>query len=179
MKKVIALLGVAIAFTPFAHASSSLEAQIKKCADERDSLARLVCYDKIGKGIASTATRATLSSDSQVQQQAVAVAQSKAPVAVAKVTTKEDAFGKEHLKKSAEEINNDISEIKLTVKSISKNVYDKMTVTFTNGQKWKQTDSVKYRLSAGNEVSLKKGTLGTVYLSKSGTSKTMKVKRIK
>jgi hypothetical protein len=179
MKKVIALFSVAIAFTPFTHASSSLEAQIKKCADERDSLARLVCYDKIGKGIASKATRATLSADSKVQQQAASITQSKAPVATAKVTTKEDAFGKEHLKKSAAEINNDISEIKLTIKSISKNVYDKMTLTFTNGQKWKQTDSVKYRLSAGNEVLLKKGTLGTVYLSKPGTSKTMKVKRIK
>jgi len=176
MKNVIALITIAAAFTPFTYAANSLEAQIKECAEQRDSLTRLVCYDKIGKGLASKTTRATLSSDNQIQEQTVAVANTVQPT---KVNTKEDGFGKEHLKKTVEEVNNEVTEISLTIKSISKNVYDKVTLTFTNGQQWKQTDSTKLRLSAGTDVLLKKGALNTVYLSKSGSNKTMKVKRIK
>lgn len=90
-----------------------------------------------------------------------------------------DDFGKEQIKKTTAEHVRDIKHIRLTISDLSKNPYGKWNISFENGQKWQQKDSIKLNLKKGQQVTLSKGALTAIYLQKENSSKRIKVKRLR
>ena len=148
--------------------------QLVKCADTKDSLVRLVCYDNVVKSLG----KVTIKPDSS----SVPIEQSPVKIeSVVKnkkeVTSVEDSFGREHIKKKGAD--KALEQVVFTVKSLTVDGFKKKKIKFSNGQIWKQSDSVNLKLSAGDRVELSKGMLGVVYLKKLDRNKKIKVKRLK
>ena len=155
--------------------SGQLKGVLITCSQLTDSLARLTCFDTavakhltVSPNTAETKTAATKN---------IAVTESKTSRTV---TDEEvDAFAKEHVKKTVEEKAEEITSITLIISSLNKNAYGQWKISFKNGQKWQQTDSVKLKLKVDQRVVLTKGMLTAVYLQKENTNKRIKVKRVK
>lgn len=165
LNKIIVICTTLFAVSISAHANSLSE--LNRCATINDSLERLVCYDELAKTIN----------------------QGKAPLKVVKKTTveankplqvvkksAEDNFGQEHLDKEQQA---PVQNVTLTIASLEKINKRAWLITFTNGQKWKQTDSEALRLKEGLDVQLVRGALGSIYLKKQNANKRIRVRRIK
>lgn len=153
-------------------AMASVEQQLAQCATISDKLDRLICYDKL----AETAARIPVADAAPVLVPAAAVAAAPtAPVApVSKpAPTVEDSFGQI---KKAKEIEPD--RIELEIATVSKDQYGNLKISFTNGQVWKQTDSRRYKLDAGEKVFIEKGAFSSFYLGSDSRNSTIRVKRI-
>jgi hypothetical protein len=154
---------------------------LQKCAETKDSLERLVCYDNLVKSLnnsvtvkAPVAIRPTEPKSPNTNTVALRPTVRK-PVVVEQKHTNEAEFGEEHLVKPEESIN----EVFFTVKSVKKIVHNKLSITFENGQVWKQSDDNYIKILPGDRVKLSKGMLGVVYLKTENQNRRIKVKRRK
>ena len=192
MNKKTILAALVVSFFALNTYADTLE-ELQECAKTKDSLVRLVCYDNAVKSLNNnllSQSLASLETDKAVLEvratepnfsnnKAVALRPVNAkPIVVQQTASKEDAFGKEHIKKSKEEISA-ISSVMLTVKSVSETLRKKKIITFENGQIWEQSDDSYIKLLTGDEVTLSKGMLGVVYLKKTTQNRKIKVKRKK
>ena len=84
-----------------------------------------------------------------------------------------ESFGKIYKEEKAE-----LDKIELTVKSVKKNPHGLLTITFDNGQVWKQNDTNRFKVKAGESVYIKKGALSSFLLGKDDTNATIRVKRL-
>ena len=151
MKVVLIVLGLlCVSHVADATEIKSLQKDFENCASVQDDDKRLGCFDKLAEKLKP------------------AIAQSKV-----------DNFGKEHLAKTPEELEEKDEPVVFTVKSFTRNAYKKLRITFENGQVWKQMDTGRLKLAPGDKVELKKGIFGVVYLGKVDQNKTIKVKRTK
>jgi len=164
------IIVVSLFFTQIALANGTeLAVKIQACNKIHANEARLACFDEL-----------TDKKNNEKKSPSVAVLPTAALPAVTELTDKQvDSFSKEHIKKSEEELESEINIITLIVSKVTKTVYEKLNITFENGQQWRQKDSKRLRLAAGDKVILSKGALGSVYLKKEGTNKTINVKRLK
>jgi hypothetical protein len=160
--------------------ASSLN-DLKKCAATKDSLERLVCYDNFVKLLNSNVdtkapviVRATEPKDTKSDVVALRPSAAK-PEVVQQKKKNVDEFGEEHLVKPEESIN----EVFFTVKSVKKIVHNKLSITFENGQVWKQSDDNYIKILPGDRVKLTKGMLGVIYLKTENQNRRIKVKRRK
>jgi len=166
------------------HADTLLS--LKKCADTKDSLIRLLCYDNVMQTIdvektqnlerpndilAVRATEPSLSLGNNTPLRPVN------KHIVAKSSSKEEKFGDEHIKKTDNDSN--IDSVNFLIEKVRKDNHEKWLITFSNSQVWKQTDSSYLSLHEGDNVIISKGLLGAFYLKKVGQSKQIKVKRKK
>lgn len=169
MKK-ITLIAIACAGLISVPASAgTLTENIAKCAQVKDSLARLVCFDNLAKTVNLSVEK--------IQPNTPAI---KAEVEIPKsVISKDASFGAEHLKKA--DVPEDELQVVFIVEKLKKDQYGKWRFTFKNGQQWKQTDSEHFRVKVGESLLLKKGFMDAVYLKKNiaDSNKTIRVKRIK
>ncbi|WDE11783.1 hypothetical protein [Thalassomonas haliotis] len=169
MSRYIVALMLGLGLTPATQAFD-LKSEFSSCAQIRDSLSRLACYDKL-------AQESKLNADDK----AVRVKPRREAAVYTADTSKSkdnaDSFGKAHLETASpgEENTNMFSEID-KVKELH---YGKLALTLTNGQVWHQTDSNKLLLEAGDKVELIEGMLSAIYLRKDGFNKRIRVKRIK
>lgn len=154
---------------------------LQQCADNKDSLERLVCYDNVIKSLnnsvtpkAQVAIRAVEPKDTKSSVVALRPSTAK-PLVVQQEQKNEDEFAEEHLVKPEESIN----EVFFTVKSVKKIVHNKLSITFENGQVWKQSDDNYIKILPGDRVKLSKGMLGVIYLKTENQSRRIKVKRRK
>lgn len=160
---LIVLSSLLISQTTFAK-DAMLNDKLLSCSKIHENQERLACFDAFVK-------------KSQVVGNKVG---SNNPVLKSETSKQDvDAFAKNHVKKTDEERANEITTIKLTISALSKTVYGKWKITFENGQKWQQKDSVKLSLKKGQRVVLSKGALNAVYLQKENTNKRISVKRLK
>lgn len=88
-----------------------------------------------------------------------------------------DDFSKEDLKKTEEEKGPD--SIIATISNVKQLIRGQWVIYFENGQKWQQQDSAKIKLKIGDNVRLKKGSMGAVYLFKEDSHRNIRVKRLK
>lgn len=146
--------------------SININSQLLGCSEVSDNLARLTCFDDVVENNLA----AKLDQKKQATSSVNNVAVSNEDI---------DAFGKEHLKKTTEEQAQEVTSITLTISALSKTAYGKWNISFVNGQKWQQKDSVKLSLNKGQRVVLTKGALSAVYLQKENSKKRIKVKRLK
>lgn len=154
---------------------------LKKCAETKDSLTRLVCYDSVVKSLNSGITKEALPAVRRTEPKSAttettALRPTTASPKVAKQKQmNNDEFGEEHLIKTEESVN----EVFFTVKSVKKIVHNKLSITFENGQVWKQSDDNYIKILPGDRVKLSKGVLGVIYLKAENQNRRIKVKRRK
>jgi hypothetical protein len=156
---------------------------LQKCADIKDSLKRLVCYDNLAKSLkhkrsTKPAVAVRVTEPKKHPADIVAARPSQAKPIVVKQPQKQntvDDFGGEHLKKPKESID----EVFFTVKSVKKVMHNKLVITFENGQVWNQTDDNYLKVLPGDRVKLSKGMLGVIYLKTEKQNRRIKVKRRK
>ncbi|MDO6446751.1 hypothetical protein Q4493_13285 [Colwellia sp. 1_MG-2023] len=177
-KLVILLITAVYMFN--VHADTLVD--LKKCAENKDSLERLECYDNVVKWldshVSSKPTDSLRVTEPKDHTTPVAIRPSQAKPVVVQQPQKQkqvDDFGGEHLKKDKESI----EEVFFTVKSVKRVRQNKLVVTFKNGQVWYQTDDNFLKVLPGDRVKLSKGMLGVIYLKTENQNRRIKVKRRK
>ncbi len=157
------------------NASAGIEQQLSQCAAKQDKLDRLICYDnlaaKVGNKSQASSHMAPVSKPAPTPQPKPAP-QSAAVVASTPASA-EASFGKVYKEEKAE-----VEKIVMTVKSVKKNPRGILTISFDNGQVWKQNDTNRFKVKAGETVFIEKGALGSFLLGKDDTNATIRVKRI-
>lgn len=171
MNKTALLSIFSIGLVSMSAAADTLNIELAKCSQVKDSLARLVCFDDLAK-------TASLSPVSE-KQSSTSVPIAKKSASIAPIVSKEANFGAEHLKKT--NVSEDDLQVVFVVEKLKKDQYGKWRFTFKNGQQWKQSDSSHFRVKIGESVLLKKGFMDAVYLkkNKADSNKKIRVKRIK
>jgi hypothetical protein len=172
LKKILSVFLVLL--LPSVAVAGNLVEQLNICAQTKDSLVRLVCYDKLAKNSLSTGVIEL----KPVSVQPLASKEEKASQLVTQeIKNDEDSFGQQHLKKDSN--NNAIKQVIFIVVNVKKDVRDKLRLIFENGQVWKQTDGNRLNIKSKDRVEISKGMLGAFYLRKVNQNKSIKVKRIK
>ncbi|WP_232771432.1 hypothetical protein [Colwellia sp. 12G3] len=137
---------------------TELADKLQICGEISLDTARLSCFDQLIKKQSATIVEAETTEFSAAQV---------------------DDFSKDHIKKTAEEKTNELLSISLTISKLEMTTRGQWIITFNNGQKWQQKDATKLRLKQGDQVTLTKGALSSVFLQKENTNKRIKVKRLK
>jgi hypothetical protein len=181
--------------------ANSLFDQLANCAKNTDSLQRLVCYDKLAKDTKSNPPKqaqvilkasivekvdSTVQVAPKVQPETVlavserpnipAVVEPQSVGLVANSVEQQQAsFGKEGIKRP-EDI---IKQLKVKVIKIQKAPYGELIITFENGQVWRQTDSMRFKLSTDEMIIIERGALGSFFIGKENTNRRIRAKRVK
>jgi hypothetical protein len=158
---------------------------MRACAAEQDDARRLVCYDKQFRQGALTPARtdpATAPDAASVGSSAAPSAGSAAISAAPPSLTPEQRFGlnaqlerKEH--GTATQLSQ-LDKLSSRIAAVSYKLRGEAVVTLDNGQVWEQAEvDSPVTLKAGDPVSIRRGTLGSFWLSapKSG----LRVKRVR
>jgi outer membrane usher protein FimD/PapC len=68
--------------------------------------------------------------------------------------------------------------LEATVEQMTRDRFGKLSITLSNRQTWKQSDSSRMNLRVGDEVHIKRAALGSYLLEKKSGSTSIRVKRI-
>lgn len=167
---VITLLSVFIGLTSstvFADVNGDLVGSFSHCLKISNDEQRLVCFDQLAQNNVMASSSTKMSDESVSQKRQVKSEEAK----------QIDDFSKEDLKKTQEEKGPD--SITAIISNVKQLIRGEWVVYLENGQKWQQQDSARFKLKVGDSVRLKKGSMGAVYLFKEGSSRNIRVKRLK
>jgi len=143
--------------------ANTLNISLINCSKIDDKTSRLTCFDKL-----TTSLDILKNSNIELVHSSKNVSKN----------DKVEIFGAKHLKHNG--LNSDKeNKIILTVKSIKKDAYKKLILTFVNGQVWKQSNEVFFSVKPGDKVKLQEGALGAISLNKQGTNRSIRVRRVK
>jgi hypothetical protein len=178
-------------------AAPSIKQALTECAQQTNSLQRLVCYDRISAQLQDYANDAPTPTTAPK----LITAQSTPPVAPhnAIVKAPEAKIAPSPITKSitvpiAKPITEPVKDavasfgktvatedsMIATIASVKTGRNNLMTITLDNGQVWLQTKSEdRARLSAQQVVTFEKGFFGAFYLSAEGSNRRVAVKRLK
>lgn len=172
-----------------ASAQADIHQSLLDCKQLTDNSARLSCYDRLAATFGSQAASADVAvSGTSVPGTAVpgavvpeAAAPASAPAAVVATPATvapsaeviEADFGKTQSRPSDQ-----VEQLQATVKSLSRNKMRKMLITLENGHIWRQTEDDSIQLKAGDSVTIEKASFGSFLLSKTGTNRKVRVKRV-
>ncbi|KFZ36777.1 hypothetical protein HR45_14235 [Shewanella mangrovi] len=179
-------LWIAVAAAGFSLPSmASVEQAVLNCAKVDNAQQRLACFDKLSQSLTHLAGNSSASSAPTPAAPASTVVVPQAPVApvaprgtsatppsVPTQVNPQQLFG---AKSKIEDLTPDA--IELTVASISKSLRGEMSITFKNGQVWKQLEAKHYRLRVGDKVTIKKASLGSFLLYAEGRNSSIRVQR--
>jgi hypothetical protein len=158
-----------LAAAPFVLADEAFVTSALECRAVESAEKRLACYDKVVDG--HNARSAPVASANAGTTAAAAA--STAPTAATKEA--EDEFGLPPMA----ETDDKIDRIEAIVVKVSTSSSRKMTFELDNGQVWRQTTFSSLRVKDGDEVIIRRRSFGSHSLSMEGTSRSMKVKRVK
>jgi hypothetical protein len=167
----------------------SLINNLKTCAVIKKEAVRLQCFDDLTKKtrVFSYNEEYTLNQDSVSEINSSEINKANSLEANSKLVdnqinpltaTQIDNFSKEKVKKTSQEIADEVNTISLTISKLSKSLRGQWKIFFANGQHWQQKDNINLRLKVGDKVQLIKGALGSVFLKKEDTNKRIKVRRL-
>lgn len=157
----------------------TIEQQLDHCRALTDKTIRLNCYDAIKPNkTTTTVSSATDTVEPSTQNPELNSPQNQDIAAtereIATTSAAEQEFGN-----LAEEDPDKLRQIELTVSKVKKSAYGNLILSFTNGQMWKQIDSRRFKVKAGEQIFIKTGALNSFMLGKDGQNSTIRVKRIK
>ncbi len=187
-----------------ASAQADIHQSLLDCKQLTDNSARLSCYDRLaatfgsqaasagvavpgtavpgaavpGAVASGTAVPGAVASGTAVPE-AAAPASAPAAVVATPATVAPSAevieadFGKTQSRPSDQ-----VEQLQATVKSLSRNKMRKMLITLENGHTWRQTEDDSIQLKAGDSVTIEKASFGSFLLSKTGTNRKVRVKRV-
>jgi hypothetical protein len=154
------------------------------CRALPSAVARLDCYDQLADTQTATTNQATETGTVKRAAPAAAVAEAAATATVEPMasTSQEAVFGKNEAEilKSAQEVTGttEIDQMDARVLQVRKSATGKVVITLDNGQVWKQIDSSRLRLSGDDQITIRRASLGSFMLYKTGSKSLMRVKRI-
>lgn len=167
-------------------AKADIHQSLLDCKQLTDNSARLSCYDRLAATFVSQEASAVVAVPGTAVPgtAAEAVAPASAPAAVTSVvatpaTATPSAeviaadFGKTQSRPSDQ-----VEQLQATVKSLSRNKMRKLLITLENGHTWRQTEDDSIQLKAGDSVTIEKASFGSFLLSKTGTNRKVRVKRV-
>ncbi len=162
-KKARLMVLLALAASTSVMADEEFVSSVIECRSVLSVEQRLQCYDSIvddrlGSGNTTATSRTAVP----------------AATATAAATVAEESFGLPPLGKDDDRLDR----IEATIVKLSKTASGKVSVGLDNGQTWRQTTSSSLRLSEGDEVVIRRRTLGAYSMSKPDTSRSMRVKRV-
>ena len=164
-------------------AKADIHQSLLDCKQLTDNSARLSCYDRLAATFVSQEASAVVAVPSTAVSGAVApetAAPASAPSVVATPATATPSaeviaadFGKTQSRPSDQ-----VEQLQATVKSLSRNKMRKLLITLENGHTWRQTEDDSIQLKAGDSVTIEKASFGSFLLSKTGTNRKVRVKRV-
>jgi hypothetical protein len=171
---VASLMGTASALA----ADAQVEAG-RQCAQVKDSLQRLVCYDRVflaGESAAPAATSPAPVATRVTPVPAPAVAAPAAPAVAAA-----PSLGEERVQRKTQEKPAEPASLEATVTALKETRPAVFRLTLDNGQVWQQMDmSSVFQVDVGDKVRIEKGTMGGYRLTRSsrGRSGWVRVTRL-
>ena len=181
----LAVLAIAISGSgPVSAAlAQALPASVRACASERDDARRLSCYDREiarldqgGDVAAAPATKAEVAPAAAAAAAAAPAAAATPPTAAAPAAAPDAKFGyrgdiaRKELDEQAATTEG-VDRLEATITEVSSRAHGELVITLDNGQVWvqKAPDS-KMQLKAGDQVTIKKASLGSYMLVAAGRS---------
>lgn len=148
--------------------SATSWAGLEQCQQLNEQQERLACSEKLLKAYESyfVSKGLPLLSAQQPSKEVKELAAKQA----------KDDFGREQQKLA--EKKKELETLEATVKQVKKNAYGKLTLTLDNQQIWKLTDKGP-RIKKGDAIVIERGTLGSFFIKKAGTSRKARAKRVK
>jgi hypothetical protein len=161
--------------------AQSLPPSVAACTAEKDSLARLVCFDREVAKYTQSSTRVapTPSASAKVSPSAATVVPTQPPVA----SQPADEFGvagqlARKRKAEKEDAGEAVKELHASVSKLSNKPYGEFVVTLDNGQVWQQNEAKSsFVIKEGETVIIKPAKFGSFMLT-TGSGATTRVHRI-
>ena len=170
---IIVLLGFCVGLVSsnaVSEVNKNLSDGLSRCLSVSIDQKRLNCFDDLA--ISNQTSREKLNSVITDNDFTASSEQEKS-----EIKQKIDDFAKEDLVKTVEE--QGLESITSTITKIKKLLRGRLIIDLDNGQQWEQKDSTQINLKEGNIITLKKGALGAVFLSKENSNRSIRVKRLK
>jgi len=157
----------------------------ENCREIESDEARLACYDEIASpGAADEARDVVTPTSTAAAAIAGSATRETAPVTGTGTAdiSPEDMFGR-----TADETTRMLEEsmdvesldaLEATVEQMTRDRFGKLSITLSNRQTWKQSDSSRINLRVGDEVHIERAALGSYLLEKKSGSTSIRVKRI-
>lgn len=174
LSKGICLIANAVLLAAPAAANERMTDAVRDCRDVPLAGARLDCYDRAVDRFAeeeAAAAEAPAAADTATPQSEDTAGQLSA----------EELFGKsaEGIQERIEEIvgAESLDQIEARVTETWTIAPGKIAMRLDNGQVWRQVVSSRLRLSEGDDIIIRRASLGSYLLQKTGSSRSMRVSR--
>lgn len=161
-------------FTQLGHGETLSDALLK-CANEKNSLKRLVCYDQLSDSYTqyqdvplSTIQRVQTTQNFEPQTNQPSRSQPQA-------LPQKDQFGLPSRKNEGDKDKKRY----MTVKKIARTAKSRLILTMENDQVWRQNDDVNFKVEVGEQIYVERGAIGSYWLSKDSVKRRIRIKRIK
>jgi hypothetical protein len=184
MQGMKAAMGCALLLPAALFAADAQVESARRCAQQKDSLQRLVCYDGIFQAeaapVARAATPPPATAPAATAAAAPAVAASAAPAAAASAAASAPALGDESLKKvQKEKASAAPKHLEAKVTALREMRPELFKLTLDNGQVWQQQDvSTLFHVEVGDGVRIERGSMGSYRMAKVGGSGWVRVTRV-
>lgn len=175
--KTLATATLCLAFASTTAADENPAGSVLDCRSLESAEERLKCYDDTvdSQSVPPAAPLPEPASPEPAAEAPPAAEVAPAAAVASAGATAEDDFG---LPPSADS-RPDADQIEAAISELSRMASGKLAIELENGQLWRQTTSSSMRLSEGDVVVIRRGSLGSFKLTKAGTKRSMKVKRVK
>ena len=153
----------------------------RQCAQQKDSLQRLVCYDRIFQAAEAKPSVAAAAPAPAKAASAAAAPAAAAPVVAASATAAAaPAMGDETLKKpQKEKAASEPKRLEAKVTSARQTRPELFRLSLDNGQVWQQQDvSSLFHVEVGDTVRIEKGSMGSYRMARADGSGWVRVTRV-
>ena len=164
-------------------AAASASADLSFCRSMSSDSKRLTCYDAIADSQKQTMAYDVTETDNIPTAAASTLNTAKPEKELPReVIQAETLFGKNE-SEQRDQIEATLGykgkeSIRSILASVSRNAYKQYVVKLENGQVWRQYDSTRLSLKAGDDVVIRKASFGSYQLKKTTGNVTLRVKRI-
>ncbi len=185
---LLAVMPLIVSGSLYANTFSDIHVEMHQCAKVIDNNKRLACFDSITETLSSKKADLSELSVNSKNTKSSHKAKEIDEVTVTKALKEPAVLTKAQKSKQEEDfaqaantklVKPEVTSIVLIIEKLSKTLRGQWKITFTNGQVWQQKDSTRLSLKAEQRVKLTKGALGSYYLKKVGSKKSIQVKRLK
>lgn len=175
-------------------AKADIHQALLDCKQLTDNSARLSCYDRLaatfvsqeasavvavsGAAVPGVAAPGTVAREAAAPETPAPASAPAAVVATPATATPSAEVIAADFGKTQSRPSDQVEQLQATVKSLSRNKMRKLLITLENGHTWRQTEDDSIQLKAGDSVTIEKASFGSFLLSKTGTNRKVRVKRV-
>ena len=175
-------------------AKADIHQSLLDCKQLTDNSARLSCYDRLaatfvsqeasavvavsGAAVPGVAAPGTVAREAAAPETPAPASAPAAVVATPATATPSAEVIAADFGKTQSRPSDQVEQLQATVKSLSRNKMRKLLITLENGHTWRQTEDDSIQLKAGDSVTIEKASFGSFLLSKTGTNRKVRVKRV-